>query len=673
MKRQLLFRSPIRGISGYATYARNLLFNFLNKYDDEYVVELKTYPWQEFDLPLLNLHDEMRLQILERVRVNKKQSVLVNWTLPHEYIPDCAINIGYTLFETDRIIDKWRHACNAMDIMWLPSTFNKLTFRDSGVTPPIKIVPGGVDDIFFEDFPALDIPEITTDFNFITGGQWIPGTGDRKNMGKILRCFCDEFRDDKNVGLIMKVYTINNNTIDYLFTQRRIEEIKEEMGVGEYPKVYLVHGMMSRDKLIGLFKRANAAVMPSPEGWGMWHIQAAATGLPVIAYDWSSYTDFLKPEWTPYVKVKRMVQVPQDMKHLEPYAGVHFWADLDLVGLKKMMRDVIGNYSDWKSKAELQKGYLKNNWTWGHAADKMHLALQEAYEMVGNSSPCYKPFLPPCPVDYKPVRPTYIIVNCHGNRAAVGNFINSYNEFYTATSNSSNVEKVILIDNGSPEDYQVWDIFDVAVKQYPDRYKVLILDKLLPFSEADNLGINIVKELCSVDCNILFMDANTFIVDTSFISKMSWYLNNHDNAACVGCKINYPDNTIFSAGVRVQTNTFNGISLGIGEVDRGQYDYVKLSTGVSGAAMMWKSSVLYKLGGFNTSYFLPYKNVELQMRALNGGYDIIYAGDSSVIYDKETVFRNPDFDIAKIHQQAKMQFVKVWKDIIKNGLFRNID
>ena len=53
------------------------------------------------------------------------------------------------MLETTGIPDEWVRQANMMDEIWVPSSFNVSTFRESGVTVPIYTIPLGIDYNFF--------------------------------------------------------------------------------------------------------------------------------------------------------------------------------------------------------------------------------------------------------------------------------------------------------------------------------------------------------------------------------------------------------------------------------------------------------------------------------------------------------------------------------------------
>lgn len=643
MKRQLLVKAPIQGVSGYATYIRELLTAFIAKYGSEYLIGAERYPWQEYDASATDPAEEEMIQKLLSTKVQKDKSILLNWTLPHEYGPDCRINIGYTLFETDRITDKWRSYCNRMDMMWLPSTFNRQTFWDSGVTVPIDIVPGGVHPFFFQDAAPLDLPEITTGYNFFMGGQWIPGENDRKNMTKVIRTFCETFRDRSDVGLVLKVYTYTNNTMDYDLTQKRILAIKEALGIGEYPKIYLVHGVLDRIDLLRLMKRVDCAVQPSPEGWGMWHIQCAAAGLPVIAYNWSSYTDFLHQDYTPYIQHGEMEIVSDDMKHLEPYHGTHFWPRLDTQQLAQKMHELVKNPVEWKQKAVLQSQYLQKNWTWEHAADKMFNQLEKVWS--GGEKP--KQIIPINTYIAPPEQPNIgTIVVCHGNQPAVENFLTPY-----LRNTSKSVAHTVIVVNGNIDNNKTVLYLQNMAKTNP--ITIMVENETISFAQAANKAVKWLLQHYTVPY-VLFIDTNILIKEYTTLPALTCILDKYPDVACVGPKIVAANNTIFAAGMRIPTNSLQALNLGNGEVDDGQYDDVVYTDFVSGACMIVR---VKDLPAFNPAFFVAYKNLAMQFRLRETGKKIVLNGQASVCFDKEFMNTAAAFDVLEKHREDHKIFL----------------
>ena len=65
------------------------------------------------------------------------------------YKNDGRYKIGFTMLETTGIPAEWVRQCNLMDEVWVPSSFNEKTFRDSGVKVPVHVIPLGVDPNYY--------------------------------------------------------------------------------------------------------------------------------------------------------------------------------------------------------------------------------------------------------------------------------------------------------------------------------------------------------------------------------------------------------------------------------------------------------------------------------------------------------------------------------------------
>ena len=70
----------------------------------------------------------------------------------------------------------------------------------------------------------------------------------RKNVRQLIKCFIDNFRDNEDVGLIIKANTAKNSLLDRINTLAGFREIIS--GHGEKKcKIYLLHGDMMYNTL----------------------------------------------------------------------------------------------------------------------------------------------------------------------------------------------------------------------------------------------------------------------------------------------------------------------------------------------------------------------------------------------------------------------------------------
>lgn len=304
LKKRVLIRAPLFTVSGYGVHARQIFEWAISRSDfDVYVQPLQwgVTPW------LINPDDKGGLvgEIMKRIAdpsSNQKFDITFQVQLPNEWDPNLgSFNVGITAaVETDICNKSWIHACNKMDAIIVPSTHTKKVLTDSGVTleKPIFVVPESYHSSIDKSECSIDI-ELKTDFNFLVFGQ-VTGNNpenDRKNLFYTIKWLCEEFKNDSNVGIVVKTNSGRATKIDRNMTTRLFSNLLTQVrGKNIFPKVYLLHGNMNEDEVAALYRNDKIKALVSltrGEGFGLPLLEAAASGLPVIATGWSGHTDFM--------------------------------------------------------------------------------------------------------------------------------------------------------------------------------------------------------------------------------------------------------------------------------------------------------------------------------------------------------------------------------------------
>ena len=300
--KKVLLRAPILTKSGYGEHSRQVLKYLLSKKN----IDVRVQPLQWGHTPwMLNVEDEDGLigEIFKRTvgDVTEKFDVTLQVQLPNEWNPSLGHkNIGITAgVETDRCNPIWV-SLNAenMDLVVVPSKHTKKTFEKSGVTStPITVVPESYFKELDLDPEGLDI-NLKSDFNFLTVGVLTGNNpfNDRKNLMFLIKWFVEEFKNDPNVGLIIKTSCGRDTTLDRRQARLMLNKVLQEVGHKGVPHVYLLHGPMNRKDMNSLYKHESVKAFVSltrGEGFGLPHLESAVAGLPVIATNWSAHTEFL--------------------------------------------------------------------------------------------------------------------------------------------------------------------------------------------------------------------------------------------------------------------------------------------------------------------------------------------------------------------------------------------
>ena len=302
MKKVVIFKAPTLTQSGYGIHARQCARWLLSKQDIDVKFILTHWgstPW----ILDREVFGGLAGQIMERSiapdQLKSRADVSVQLLLPNEWDPKLATqNVGMTAgVETDRCNPAWITSCNAMDSVIVPSEHTKNCLTNSGViTTKLSVVPESWIDAC--ETSQHKFQQFSTDFNFLVFGQ-ITGndTNDRKNTFNTLKWLFEAFKNDKNVGIVLKTNAGRNSKIDRQFVKNLVNSFVQEHRKYEFPKLHLVHGELSDDEVVSLYKHPQIKALVTltrGEGFGLPILEAAACDLPVIATGWSGHMDFMK-------------------------------------------------------------------------------------------------------------------------------------------------------------------------------------------------------------------------------------------------------------------------------------------------------------------------------------------------------------------------------------------
>ena len=327
--------------------------------------------------------DEIIKKTAIHIQAKGQFDMSVQVTIPNEWEKMAPINIGVTAgIETTKVSPIWIEKANMMDKVVTISKHSRDTFLKTvyeGIdqktgqrgtlqcTKDIDIVHYPVKT--FDDLPDLNL-NLPTEFNFLSVAQW----GPRKNMKATVKWFVEEFFDNPNVGLVIKTFLKGGSVMDRSFLDKELKRFVKKYDDRKC-KIYLLHGDLTDQELHSLYrdKSINALVsLTHGEGFGLPLFEAAYSGLPVIATDWSGHLDFLyKP--TKNKKGKKTLkahfakvdydinQIPEGVAWKGVIEKDSAWADPQQGSYKMKLRQVYKDYGRFKSQAKkLQQWILKN-------------------------------------------------------------------------------------------------------------------------------------------------------------------------------------------------------------------------------------------------------------------------------------------------------------------------
>ncbi len=329
------WRAPLFDPSGYAEEARHFLLAL-----DERGITLsaESIRWSDRK-SALRASDESRLLRMAGT-APRPGAVLVNHIFPPHFVRrgDASINVGRTMFETDRLPESWVSCCNEMDQIWVPSEFNRETFARAGVRrEKLVVVPGAINLEGYD--PKLQPMEIegARGFNFLSVFDWSL----RKGWDVLLRAFVEEFSPDEDVALIIKTHSSLGYGMDTI-EQEIVQFIGRTLGkeMDRTPEIILQDTNLPAHRMPSLYRAADCFVLPTRgEGWGRPYMEAMAMGLPTIGTNWSGNTAFMNAE-NSYLINCELVDVPEPgWREAATFRG-HRWAEPDSTHLRILMRRI---------------------------------------------------------------------------------------------------------------------------------------------------------------------------------------------------------------------------------------------------------------------------------------------------------------------------------------------
>jgi glycosyltransferase involved in cell wall biosynthesis len=189
-------------------------------------------------------------------------------------------------------------------------------------------------------------------------------------MEKLIQWFIEEFRNE-DVGLVLKAHGANNSTPDRERTEGMLRNFIAEQGSRQC-KIHHIHGSMTDEELHGLYihpKIKCYVTATHGEGFGLPIYEAAYSGLPVIAPNWSGHKDFLSIEKElGNGRIKKEVcfervsvefgNIPEHALMPDIITADMSWCNPKEDKFKRAMRNVYTQYVAKKKTAEKLQKYL---------------------------------------------------------------------------------------------------------------------------------------------------------------------------------------------------------------------------------------------------------------------------------------------------------------------------
>jgi glycosyltransferase involved in cell wall biosynthesis len=263
------------------------------------------------------------------------------------------LKVGFTMFETDKLPvpeglnyytglhKSVKDAVSYLDVLLVPSEYNKELFLESIKDIPIEVVPLGINsDLYFDLTKYRQKRRKKTDeFVFlVTGNLTI-----RKNVGAILTAFLQLFKNRKDVKLIIKT---QKQYLGSIKLSNNLDNIK------------IITDYYTPEQMRRLYASADCFVFATRgEGFGLPPLEAMATGLYTIM----PYHTGLK-EYA-HEKINGLIYTIHKEKAYGFGYGlkdVGYWYTPDFEELKYLMKEAEANREKTYLLGELSAKYAQN-------------------------------------------------------------------------------------------------------------------------------------------------------------------------------------------------------------------------------------------------------------------------------------------------------------------------
>ena len=396
MKALCVISCPIDTFSGYGARSRDFVKSLIKLKGEEWDIKIMPQKWGDCPWNFLAKDDPLRQRFIGGLE--KKPDIWVQITIPNEFQPVGQFNIGISAgIETTVYPANFIEGSNRMNLNLVSSNHSKQVAsscqfekRDQQTNQiqsivklekPIEVLFEGLDLDKYYKKPQNSglLKDIHEDFCFLYTGHWLQGDlgEDRKNTGLMIKTFLETFKGSgkKKPALILKSNTMNYSLLDREHILSKINQIKDMVG-GTLPNIYLLHGEMTDDEMNQLNndnKVKSFLSFTKGEGYGRPLAEAAITGKPILASNWSGQTDFLHPDYN--------ILLGGELKPVHPSAANQWlikesqWFNVNTDIASRAMKDVFKHYKKYFEKSRKQTQYLKDNWSFDKMTEKLNSFL----------------------------------------------------------------------------------------------------------------------------------------------------------------------------------------------------------------------------------------------------------------------------------------------------------